>query len=67
MLSPGDENKARLSILTSLTKTVLKALAWENGQESNKRQASEKERVKLYLYTNDMIVYVGNPKEYFYK
>lgn len=60
-------NKARMSILTGFTKTVLKALAWENWQESNKRQAGEKERVKLYLYTNDMIVYIGNPKEYFYK
>lgn len=60
-------NKARLSILTSLTKTALKAPAWENGQESNNRQAGEKERVKLYLYTNDMIVYTGNPKESFYK
>lgn len=60
-------NKARLSILTSLTKTALKAAAWENEQESSNRQAGEKERVNLYLYTNDMIVYTGNPKESFYK
>lgn len=59
------ENKEKMSFLTLLSNITPDVLANSIGQEIEiKGIHTEKEETKLSLFTDDVVVYIENPKKY---
>lgn len=56
-------NKARTSILTPSIQCCTRCLSQYNKKRKRKGIHIGKGGVKIYLFSDDMIIYIENPKE----
>ena len=62
MLSPKIKNKIRISLLAT------SSYSQDNSEKKKKKERKfGKKEVKLSLFTDDMILYTENPKEFNFK
>lgn len=56
-------NKARMTILTPSSQYCTRCLSKCNKKRKRRNIHIGKRQVKLYLFSDDMIIYIKNPKE----